>query len=140
MISISALNPMTIWKACSRAGVSKTTTEYNLYGVRTIGPFAAGDIPEAFLADFSHCPASLRRFAKVSLLERGINGERGQRKSRSRLALELADNSQPRLRLFLTTQVRILHGKISRSCRATQWGRTCLTATRSGCQATADAS
>jgi len=47
-------------------------------GGRTIGPYAAWDILEAFLAaEFSQAPRHLRRLAKVASLEPEVISERG---------------------------------------------------------------
>src|ERR1700674_4205538 len=47
-------------------------------GGRAIGPFAAWDILEAFLAaEFSQAPRHLRRLGKVASLETEVIGERG---------------------------------------------------------------
>jgi ribose 5-phosphate isomerase B len=62
----------------ARQGVEDDHMNIICLGGRTLGPFAAWDILEAFLgAEFSQAPRHLRRLAKVASLERDMHGERG---------------------------------------------------------------
>jgi ribose 5-phosphate isomerase B len=62
----------------ARQGVEDDHMNIICLGGRTLGPFAAWDILEAFLgAEFSQAPRHLRRLAKVASLEKEIGGERG---------------------------------------------------------------
>jgi len=55
----------------ARQGVEDDHMNIICMGGRTLGPFAAWDILEAFLAaEFSHEPRHLRRLAKVAALEK----------------------------------------------------------------------
>ena len=61
----------------ARQGVEDDHMNIICMGGRTIGPFAAWDNLEAFLAaGFSQAPRHLRRLAKVASLEKEIRGER----------------------------------------------------------------
>jgi ribose 5-phosphate isomerase B len=54
----------------ARQGVEDDHMNIICMGGRTLGPFAAWDILEAYLAaEFSHAPRHLRRLAKVASLE-----------------------------------------------------------------------
>jgi len=62
----------------ARQGVEDDHMNIICMGVRTIGPFAAWDILEAFLAaEFSQAPRHLRRLGKVASLEMEAISERG---------------------------------------------------------------
>jgi ribose 5-phosphate isomerase B len=62
----------------ARQGVEDDHMNIICMGGRTIGPSAAWDILEAFLAaEFSQAPRHLRRLAKVASLEKEMTGERG---------------------------------------------------------------
>jgi ribose 5-phosphate isomerase B len=62
----------------ARQGVEDDHMNVICMGGRTIGPFAAWDILEAFLAaEFSQAPRHLRRLGKVAALELEASGERG---------------------------------------------------------------
>ena len=61
----------------ARQGVEDDHMNIICMGGRTIGPFAAWDILEAFLAaEFSKAPRHLRRLAKVAALEGVTTGAR----------------------------------------------------------------
>jgi ribose 5-phosphate isomerase B len=61
----------------ARQGVEDDHMNIICMGGRTIGPFAAWDILEAFLAaEFSLAPRHLRRLGKVAALELETLGER----------------------------------------------------------------
>jgi ribose 5-phosphate isomerase B len=61
----------------ARQGVEDDHMNIICMGGRTIGPFAAWDILEAFLAaEFSQAPRHLRRLAKVAALEGVTTGAR----------------------------------------------------------------
>jgi ribose 5-phosphate isomerase B len=62
----------------ARQGVEDDHMNIICMGGRTIGPFAAWDILEAFLAaEFSQAPRHLRRLGKVAALETEAMSERG---------------------------------------------------------------
>jgi ribose 5-phosphate isomerase B len=62
----------------ARQGVEDDHMNIICMGGRTIGPFAAWDILEAFLAaEFSQAPRHLRRLGKVAALEKELAGETG---------------------------------------------------------------
>jgi ribose 5-phosphate isomerase B len=62
----------------ARQGVEDDHMNIICMGGRTIGPFAAWDILEAFLAaEFSLAPRHLRRLGKVAALEPEVVGEHG---------------------------------------------------------------
>jgi len=62
----------------ARQGVEDDHMNIICMGGRTIGPFAAWDILEAFLAaEFSQAPRHLRRLGKVASLELEAISERG---------------------------------------------------------------
>jgi ribose 5-phosphate isomerase B len=62
----------------ARQGVEDDHMNIICMGGRTIGPFAAWDILEAFLAaEFSQAPRHLRRLGKVAALETEVISERG---------------------------------------------------------------
>ena len=62
----------------ARQGVEDDHMNIICMGGRTIGPYAAWDILEAFLAaEFSQAPRHLRRLAKVASLEPEVISERG---------------------------------------------------------------
>jgi ribose 5-phosphate isomerase B len=62
----------------ARQGVEDDDMNIICMGGRTIGPFAAWDILEAFLAaTFSNAPRHLRRLEKVAALEAEASSERG---------------------------------------------------------------
>jgi ribose 5-phosphate isomerase B len=64
----------------ARQGVEDDHMNIICMGGRTIGPFAAWDILEAFLAaEFSLAPRHLRRLGKVAALEPEVVGEHGTR-------------------------------------------------------------
>ena len=64
----------------ARQGVEDDHMNIICLGGRTIGPFAAWDILEAFLAaEFSLAPRHLRRLGKVAALEPEVVGEHGTR-------------------------------------------------------------
>ncbi len=59
----------------ARQGVEDDHMNIICMGGRTIGPFAAWDILEAFLAaEYSQAPRHLRRLAKVAALENHLTG------------------------------------------------------------------
>src|SRR5580704_16920113 len=61
-----------------RQGVEDDHMNVICMGGRTIGPYAAWDILEQFLAaEFSQAPRHLRRLGKVAALELEAVGERG---------------------------------------------------------------
>ena len=62
----------------ARQGVEDDHMNIICMGGRTLGPFAAWDILEAFLAaEYSQAPRHLRRLGKVASLEIEAAGERG---------------------------------------------------------------
>ena len=62
----------------ARQGVEDDHMNIICMGGRTIGPFAAWDILEAYLAaEFSQAPRHLRRLGKVASLELEAISERG---------------------------------------------------------------
>jgi ribose 5-phosphate isomerase B len=62
----------------ARQGVEDDHMNVICMGGRTLGPFAAWDILEAFLAaEFSQAPRHLRRLGKVAALEIEATSERG---------------------------------------------------------------
>jgi ribose 5-phosphate isomerase B len=62
----------------ARQGVEDDHMNVICMGGRTLGPFAAWDILEAFLAaEFSQAPRHLRRLGKVAALEMEATSERG---------------------------------------------------------------
>jgi ribose 5-phosphate isomerase B len=61
----------------ARQGVEDDHMNIICMGGRTLGPFAAWDILEAFLAaEFSQAPRHLRRLAKVASLEKDLAGRK----------------------------------------------------------------
>ena len=62
----------------ARQGVEDDHMNIICMGGRTLGPYAAWDILEQFLAaEFSQAPRHLRRLGKVAALEAAAAGERG---------------------------------------------------------------